>query len=56
MTNKFYTLVILAAVLVKHWNKIVAKFSQGGKQQNNEIRISYEKFSTFFHMVFIKIY
>lgn len=55
MTKKFYTLIILTAVLVMHWNKTVAKINQGGKQ-NNEIRISYEKFSTFFHMVFIKIY
>jgi len=54
MTNKFYTLIILATVLVKHWNKTAAKFNQGGKQ-NNEIRISYEKFSTFFQVVFIKI-
>lgn len=55
MTNKFYTLIILAAVLVKHWNKTAAKFNQGRKR-NNEVRISNEKFSIFFHMVFIKIY
>jgi len=55
MTNKFYKLIILAAVLVKHWNKTAAEFNQGGKQ-NNEIRISYVKSSTFFYMVFIKIY
>lgn len=55
MTNKFYQLIILAAVLATHWNKNAAEFNQGGKQ-NSEICISYEKFSTFFYVVFIKIY
>lgn len=33
--DKLYKLIILAAVLVKHWNKTVAKFNQEGKQNKS---------------------